>query len=109
MSASLLANTNYVLVHILCILMIQLMTVERVTNKEISARTLPTPHTKCYDRDSPLLCVNSSFNCSQIICSKSVLLLSFGHCATYDEETRLLHIANCPHYPLSDYNVAAPR
>ena len=89
--------------------MIQLTMVERVTSKEISARTLPTRHIKYYDQDSLLLCVNSFFNCSQITCSKSKPLLSFGYCATYDEETRLLHIANCPYYPLSDYNVAAPR
>ena len=103
----LMANIKYV--QILCILVIQLFTVDSAASKKIlSARTLPTSspdlHSR-YDQDSLLLCVNSSFNCSQITCYKHVPLLKAGLCATYDEDTRLLHIARCPYYPLYDYNV----
>ena len=107
-----MAHTSYV--WLLYIIPIQLMMVESATSKEISAsRTLPTLqslHTLTWrhHQDLPLLCVNSAYNCSQITCSNSGPLLSFGYCATYDEETRLLHIASCPYYPLIDYNTTAP-
>ena len=106
-----MATVEYM--QILCILMIQLTTVDSIASKKISARTLPTTfkldlHSRYYDQDSPLLCVNSSFKCSQITCSKSIPLLNPGFCATYDEDARLLHIAKCPYYPLNDYNVTAP-
>lgn len=100
------ASSNYA--QILGIFMIQLVMVETVASKEISSRTLPTLHTWTgHDQVSPLLCDNS-FNCSQITCSKRGPLLNFGYCATYDEKLRLLHVAHCPYFPLTDYDTSDP-
>ena len=93
-------------VKIVCTLMILLTTVEAVTSKkEISPTAL---FSRLHSKYSQLLCVNSSYNCSQIACSNNVPLLDLGKCATYNGETRLLSIAKYPYYPSSDYNVTIP-
>ena len=90
--------------------MIQLATVERVTSKEISTRTVFTLHSKYYDQDSPLLCQLILQLQSNQPAPKVYLYWDLATVlATYDEETRLLHVANCPYYPSSDYSVTAPR
>ena len=54
---------------------------------------------------SDLLCVNSSYNCTKIKCSNQGPLLIIGYCATYNEETRLLSITNCPYFQQNGYNI----
>ena len=54
---------------------------------------------------SDLLCVNFSYNCTKIKCSNQGPLLIIGYCATYNEETRLLSITNCPYFQQNGYNI----
>ena len=60
-----------------------------------------------HDEESPQLCVNSSFHCSQITCSNGAPLLALGYCATYDEKTKTLSLTKSSYYKLRDYNIAS--
>ena len=64
------------------------------------SKGFPIPYSKNYEESyqhsltsSHLLCVNSSYNCTEIKCSNQGPLLPFGYCATYNEENKHLSIA----------------
>ena len=54
---------------------------------------------------SHFLCANSSYNCTEIKCSNQGPLLTIGHCATYNEDTKLLSITKCPYFQPNGYNI----
>ena len=60
------------------------------------------------EQSSQLLCVNATFNDrdAMIQCTEEGPLLQFGYCATYNDETKLLSITNCPHYQPNGYNLS---
>ena len=55
---------------------------------------------------TPLLCGNSSYYAIYgIICSKNEPLIPFGHCATFNNETRILSASTCPYIQADGYNL----
>ena len=60
------------------------------------------------EQSSQLLCVNATFNDrdAMIQCTEEGPLLQFGYCATYNDDTNLLSITNCPHYQPNGYNLS---
>ena len=79
-----------------------------------SFETPPMLHDKDINHLTQQLCVNSSlttsstYNCSQMICSKDGPMLAFGCCATYSEDTRLLSVTKCLTFQSTGYNVTTP-
>ena len=49
-----------------------------------------------------------TYSCYQIMCSKDELLLAFGCCVTYSEDTRLLSVTECLNIQSTGYNVSTP-
>ena len=60
------------------------------------------------EQSSQLLCVNATFNDrdAMIQCTEEGPVLQFGYCATYNDDTKLLSITNCPHYQAYGYNLS---
>ena len=60
------------------------------------------------EQSSQLLCVNATFNDrdAMIQCTEEGPLLQFGYCVTYNDDTKLLSITNCPHYQPNGYNLS---
>ena len=64
---------------------------------------------------TPLLCSNSSHYSdahngtrSRIICSRgNEPVTTFGHCATFNEETRVLSVSECPYLQSDGYNLSS--
>ena len=74
------------------------------------SKGFPIPYSKNYEESYQhsslhLLCVNSSYNCTEIKCSNQGPLLPFGYCATYNEENKHLSIAKCPYFQPNGYNI----
>ena len=59
-------------------------------------------------QSSQLLCVNATFidRDAMIQCTEEGPVLQFGYCATYNDDTKLLSITNCPHYQPNGYNLS---
>ena len=74
-------------------------------DKDANSSSYPSMFNSALDlnldgQSSQFLCSNaSSYDRGVIIhCKKEGPLLDFGYCVTYDEETKLLTIAGCPHF-----------
>ena len=105
--------TAATVVHILLLLMIFEQPISEATLLEKNTaltKEFPIPYINHNEEahqysSSNFLCINSSYNCAEIKCSNEGPLLIKGYCATYNEETRLLSITNCPYFQSNGYNI----
>ena len=52
-----------------------------------------------------MLCSESKYDCSKLVCSKTGPTLQYGHCVTYSEDTNLLSMSTCRYFESESYNV----
>ena len=63
--------------------------------------------TNLYSHQIQQLCSKTeTYSCSQVMCSKDEILLAFGCCATYSEDTRLLSVTTCGTFQSTGYNMS---
>ena len=55
--------------------------------------------------DSDQLCPNSYYVFDQLHCDQSEPLLSNGYCVTYNEDTNIMSVFNCPYFQPNGYNI----
>ena len=55
--------------------------------------------------DSDQLCLNSYYIFDQLHCDQSEPLLSNGYCVTYNEDTNIMSVFNCPYFQPNGYNI----
>ena len=74
-----------------------------VSASSVNSSTLSDSHSVL----TPLLCDNSSYYAHHggvISCSKSEPIVPFGYCATFNDETKVLSVSECPYLQSDDYN-----
>ena len=55
--------------------------------------------------DSDQLCLNSHYVFDQLHCDQSEPLLWNGYCVTYNEDTNIMSVFNCPYFQPNGYNI----
>ena len=55
--------------------------------------------------DSDQFCLNSYYIFNQLHCDQSEPLLSNGYCVTYNEDTNIMSVFNCPYFQPNGYNI----
>ena len=54
-----------------------------------------------------ILCSESKYDCTEIVCSQNGPTLHYSYCVTYSEDTNLLSMSTCRYFESRGYNITA--
>ena len=75
-------------------------------DKEVTLTSAAMNHDLGMNRaNSDLLCLNSAYLFDQLRCTKSGPQLRNGYCVTYNENTKVISVFNCPYFQQNCYNM----